>query len=243
MHEADADPRSGKIVGTADYLAPEQIRTPMNVTSTSDIYSLGCTLYYAITGKVPYPGGSPSSKAMRHCDGTPWHPQRFNSDVSEEFVEIIADMMEKDPKARIQTAAEVAARLEPWAGEEGPLLSQQLTASRWMPPPPPVEAAAEDDPSLHDTGSATFDPSELSPSGDSPSQVEQRTAAVLSVDQETRRVPGFDSVAPPPVPRSGLYGLSRAACVGIALAVAVPMSLLAGGLVGLLVGLLLHRAS
>ena len=49
------DPRAGKIVGTADYLSPEQIQTPKSVGPLSDIYSLGCTLYYAVTGKVPFP--------------------------------------------------------------------------------------------------------------------------------------------------------------------------------------------
>ena len=65
------DPKAGKIVGTADYLSPEQIRSPRDVTSVSDIYSLGCTAYYAITGKVPYPGGSTREKARRHCEDTP----------------------------------------------------------------------------------------------------------------------------------------------------------------------------
>lgn len=239
MHELGTDPRAGKIVGTADYLAPEQIRTPLEITSVSDIYSLGCTLYYAITGKVPYPGGSPSSKAMRHCEGTPWHPQRFNSDVSEEFVEIIADMMEKDPQERIQTAAEVAARLEPWAGEAGPLPSQQMTKARWMPPPLPVDGDAYDDANLHDTGSATFDPAALG-QVDSPSQVTQGTAAVMSGDQDTKRVPEYP-VAPPPLPMSGLYGLSRTACVAIALAVAVPFALLVGSLIGLGIGAMFFK--
>lgn len=51
----DEDPRAGKIVGTVDYLSPEQIRSPLEVTSVADIYSLGCTLYYACTAKVPFP--------------------------------------------------------------------------------------------------------------------------------------------------------------------------------------------
>ena len=46
-------------------------------------------------GKVPFPGGTAKDKARRHCEDTPWHPRRFNADLSEEFVEIIADMMEK----------------------------------------------------------------------------------------------------------------------------------------------------
>ncbi len=51
------DPRAGKIVGTTDFISPEQIRTPLEITPAADIYSLGCTLYYAVCGKVPFPGG------------------------------------------------------------------------------------------------------------------------------------------------------------------------------------------
>ena len=63
MHEGWSDPRAGKIVGTADYLSPEQISTPIEVTHLTDIYSLGCTLYYAVCGKVPFPGGTAKDKA------------------------------------------------------------------------------------------------------------------------------------------------------------------------------------
>lgn len=138
------DPRAGKIVGTADYLSPEQIQTPTEVTQLTDIYSLGCTLYYAISGKVPFPGGNAKSKARRHLSETPWHPRRFNPDVSDEFVDLIGDMMEKDPANRIQTAAEVAARLAPWASENSPLGQEQMTRSRWMPEPPPTDESDED---------------------------------------------------------------------------------------------------
>ncbi len=52
-HDLMNDPRAGKIVGTTDYLSPEQIQTPLEIKPASDIYSLGCTLYYAVCGKVP----------------------------------------------------------------------------------------------------------------------------------------------------------------------------------------------
>jgi len=132
------DPRAGKIIGTADYLSPEQIRTPLMVEQVSDIYSLGCTLYYAICGKVPFPGGDTQSKIRRHLSQTPWHPRKFQPDLTEEFVDIIADLMEKDPRERTQTAAEVAARLEPWAGDARELTSMRLTRGPWMAPPPPL---------------------------------------------------------------------------------------------------------
>ncbi len=138
-HLADEDPRSRKVVGTPDYLSPEQIRSPATITSASDIYSLGCTLYYAVTGKVPFPGGSTAEKARRHLEETPWHPRRFNPDISEEFVEVIADMMEKDPSKRIQTCSEVVGRLEPWAIQAGPMHTQSTPKSFWMPPPLPTQ--------------------------------------------------------------------------------------------------------
>ncbi len=131
------DPRAGKIVGTADYLSPEQIKSPLDVTQASDIYSLGCTLYYAVTGKVPYPGGNTKSKAKRHLEETPWHPRRFNEEVSDEFVDLIGDMMEKNPAERIQSALEVAERLAPWARAEGLLASDDVRRSRWMAAPVP----------------------------------------------------------------------------------------------------------
>ncbi len=152
IDEGEGDPRAGKIVGTSDYLSPEQIRTPREVTSVSDIYSLGCTLYYAICAKVPFPGGTTRDKARRHCEETPWHPRRFNVNISEEFVEVIADMMEKNPAARLQTAAEVVSRLEPWAQESSPLPAQQLSKARWMAPPIVVDTADLVDAHLADAG-------------------------------------------------------------------------------------------
>ena len=137
VHAADDDPRSGKIVGTADYLPPEQIRNPTDFTPSSDIYSLGCTLYYAITGKVPYPGGSTNDKAHRHLHDHPWHPRRFNNSISEEFVEVIAELMEKDPAKRIGSCAEVVSRLEPFTENLASLPAQQLVSSPWSSPPLP----------------------------------------------------------------------------------------------------------
>ena len=96
-----------------------------------------------MTGKVPFPGGTPKSKARRHLEETPWHPRRFNEEVSDDFVDLIGDMMEKDPKERIQSAAEVAERLAPWAEDDSPLLRSELgDRPRWTPAP--LEPDAQD---------------------------------------------------------------------------------------------------
>lgn len=107
----------GKIVGTADYLAPEQINAPQLQGPASDIYSLGCTLYYAVTGKVPFPAGTTRDKARRHLMEQPLNPRVLNGELTDDFVEVIANMMAKDPKERIATASAVIKALAPWAGE------------------------------------------------------------------------------------------------------------------------------
>ena len=113
VDESKNDPRAGKIVGTADYLSPEQILTPRQVTPASDIYSLGCTLYYAVTGKVPFTGGNTRDKARRHLEDMPLHPRRLNPDLSEKMVDIIAEMMNKKVEDRVKSSAEVVRRLAP----------------------------------------------------------------------------------------------------------------------------------
>jgi eukaryotic-like serine/threonine-protein kinase len=114
---ADQDPRYGKVVGTADYLSPDQIHSPWNPVPAWDIYSLGCTLYYAVTGKVPFPGGTTADKARAHCSLKPLDPRRLNHFLSDEFVDVVADMMAKEPAQRVPTALAVIERLAPWARE------------------------------------------------------------------------------------------------------------------------------
>jgi serine/threonine protein kinase len=226
MQEKESDPRSGKIVGTPDYLSPEQIRNPHEVTRVTDIYSLGCTLYYAVTGKVPFPGGTTASKAQRIRHETPWHPRQFVPDISEEFVEVIADMMEKDPAKRIQTAAEVVQRLEPWASEVSPIPSRQLSRSPWTAAPLPT--GGSDSPS----SDATLEPDDIDSSKqESVSQNSQGTFPMASALQETkpvRRVP-----VPPPLPISDSAGRDRSDFLLVSLALAIPCSLALGVLLGM----------
>jgi serine/threonine protein kinase len=67
--------RLGRVVGTMDYIAPEQIRAADDVGPAADVYSLGCTLYFAVTGRVPFPGGDRREKMQRHL-GEPPTPVR-----------------------------------------------------------------------------------------------------------------------------------------------------------------------
>ena len=203
LHAGSDDPRSGKIVGTADYLAPEKITTPQLVLPVSDIYSLGCTLYYAATGKVPFPGGSTRDKARRHCEETPWHPRQFNPEISDEFVDLIADMMEKDLQRRVPTADEVVKRLEPWADLTTTLPHPTLTKSPWLPPPLPTgrEDTVDD---FTELARHTVEGEDAQAStGDSNSQGSQGTNPLAESHQDTGFLYERPVIpVPPPVPRA-----------------------------------------
>jgi len=244
--EADADPRAGKIVGTADYLAPEQILNPRGITQTADIYSLGCTLYYAVTGKVPFPGGGTREKARRHLEETPWHPMRFNEDLTEDFVDIIADMMEKDPKDRIQSMAEVVDRMEPWVRESTVMPAERGRRSPWAEGPAPAvsnEAAASargPGEGGHSGLSDEIDARSGYSDGSEASHGSQLTSRPSAAAQDTRPIgqdarPMVGPTRPPlpiPQPRPGDENSGgHVAAVGVALAVAIPAAMLIGALI------------
>jgi serine/threonine protein kinase len=183
LNEDDPAFLSGKIVGTADYLPPELILDPRMVTPAGDVYSLGCTLYYAVTGKVPYGGGTTAEKAHRHCNDTPVPVRRLNPLLSEEFVAVIDDMMKKDPQERIQTAAEVMRRLAPWAGDNvpGPMEWDQTAG---VPPQSNKPATLPPDQS-GEVGGEFAEFVHLLAADPGHSQVSQGTDPVASGDQET----------------------------------------------------------
>nr|MCS5584228.1 serine/threonine protein kinase [Pseudomonadales bacterium] len=221
------DPRAGKIVGTADYLAPELIQQPRDTTCVSDIYSLGCTLYYAVTGKVPFPGGSAREKVRRHLNEHPWHPRQFCEDISEEFVELIADMMEKDPNRRLQTAEEVVNRLEPWAADMAHWSMSNMSPTPWTVPSIPTEPSV--DPGLHETFPDEFDAE--------PGDVEQdamlATMPISANLEDTLRSGSQDFTAPPldwhdDTENEFQWTIKKA------LALALPAAIVAGIVIGIL---------
>jgi serine/threonine protein kinase len=120
------DPCFNTIAGTADYLCPDQVRNPREPTPLWDIYSLGCTLYYAITGKVPFPGGTPAEKAKAHCEQMPLNPHRLVDGLSGEFVEVLILMLAKNPQERLPDTQTVIERLKPFfvPSKEKPLMAK-----------------------------------------------------------------------------------------------------------------------
>jgi serine/threonine-protein kinase len=95
--------RDGTTVGTVDYMSPEQARDSRATSERSDMYSLGCTLHYLITGKPPFPGGDVPDKLGRHCTAPPPDVRDLRPDASEPLARLIQKMMAKKPDARFAT--------------------------------------------------------------------------------------------------------------------------------------------
>jgi serine/threonine protein kinase len=107
------------VLGTADYLAPEQALNSHTADSRADIYSLGCTLYFLLTGKPPFPDGSISERLLKHQTATPDSIFKVRPDAPPSLVDICERMMAKKPEDRYQTAANVAKLLTSWLAERG----------------------------------------------------------------------------------------------------------------------------
>ena len=101
------------ILGTLDYLAPEQALDSHAVDGRADIYSLGCTLYFLLAGHPPFPEGGSHLFDAHRTEAPTIHLLR--PDVPEELSAVLATMLACDPERRYQTALEAAEALAPWA--------------------------------------------------------------------------------------------------------------------------------
>jgi serine/threonine-protein kinase len=131
--------REDVILGTPDYLAPEQALDARAADPRSDLYGLGCTLYHLLTGRVPFPGGDVMDKVLRHRLDDPDPVERHRPEVPPGVAAVVRRLMAKDPAERFATGAEVAAALGPWADPDpapvGPLsgIGPPTATVRWEP--------------------------------------------------------------------------------------------------------------
>jgi serine/threonine-protein kinase len=100
--------KDNTVMGTPDYLSPEQARNLHKTDIRSDLYSLGCTFYFLLTGQVPFPGGKVMDKLIRHGTERPQPIADLRPVVPAEVVAIVNRLMAKHPKERYQTPAELA---------------------------------------------------------------------------------------------------------------------------------------
>jgi len=108
-----------KVLGTADYLAPEQAVDSHNVDQRGDIYSLGCTFYFALTGHPPFTDGSLVQRLLAHQTRQPPSIKVDRPDIPEDLLAIVDKMMAKRREDRYQTARELADDLTRWLGDHG----------------------------------------------------------------------------------------------------------------------------
>jgi serine/threonine protein kinase len=109
---------TGQIMGTYDFMAPEQAMSSHQVGITADIYSLGCTLYKLLTGRPPFSGPEYDSmlkKIQAHAQAPPPPLRSIRSDVPAELEAVLAGMLAKEPSERFATPGEVAEALAPFA--------------------------------------------------------------------------------------------------------------------------------
>jgi eukaryotic-like serine/threonine-protein kinase len=126
--------QTGSIMGTAQYLSPEQAQGH-SVSAASDIYSIGIMLYELLTARVPFEGDSAVTIALKQVNERPERPSAYNPAVTPELEEAVMRALEKDPARRYPDADAFIAALQ--AAREG-------TATAVMaPPPPPLEPPSE----------------------------------------------------------------------------------------------------
>lgn len=97
-----------QVLGTVDYLAPEQARDSHNIDGRADLYSLGCTLYFLLTGVPPFPKGSAAERMLKHQARRPVDIRKRRPGVPDALVNICSRLMEKQPDKRFATAGDAA---------------------------------------------------------------------------------------------------------------------------------------
>jgi hypothetical protein len=107
---------SGVVIGTPDYIAPEQAAEPRSADIRADIYSLGCTLFHLLTGRPPFAGGTAMQKLIAHVEQPPPLLAEMRPDAPPALSQLVAKMLAKDPSQRSQTPGEAAEALRPWTG-------------------------------------------------------------------------------------------------------------------------------
>ncbi len=162
------------VIGTLDYASPEQLSNASSADRRSDLYSLGCTIYFALAGRPPFEGGDVVNKIFKQRMDDPEPLERVARGVPPAFAAIVRKLMAKEPADRYQDCAELRADLARWADPavvHSILGAEANAAAAFRPPPPELDEddlrllADEDGSSsgstLRDLGSAEASPAPM----------------------------------------------------------------------------------
>ena len=146
--------REGTTVGTVDYMAPEQARDSRATSVQSDIYSLGCTFYYLLTGVAPFPGGDVTDKLTRHATAPPPDVRDLRPDVPEPLSIVLKRMMAKQPRDRFASYDDLLAALDQAMGLGGGQARPPSSGGMTVVKPGPPIAFAEGRPAAAGEGAS-----------------------------------------------------------------------------------------
>ena len=110
-HSSDDLTASGVTLGTFDYISPEQARDPRAADVRSDVYSLGCTLFFMLAGRPPFPEGTVLQKLLKHQSEAPPELRQIRPDAPAELLAVAEKMLSKNPDDRYQDAPSLIADL------------------------------------------------------------------------------------------------------------------------------------
>lgn len=137
----------GSVLGTVDYIAPEQAENAQAADHRSDIYSLGCTLYFILTARAPFPGATMVERVSARMVGKPPSVRAVRPEVPRGLDSVLQKMMARDPAERYPSAREVARALAPFgeqaaaAGAPEAPLAQPVSSPVFVPAPQGVPLA------------------------------------------------------------------------------------------------------
>ncbi|HSQ55615.1 MAG TPA: protein kinase, partial [Gemmata sp.] len=179
------------VLGTADYIAPEQVINSHAVDVRADIYALGATLYHLLAGHPPFPAGTVSQKLLWHRTKEPAPIREVRQEVPEGLAEVLAKMMAKEPRSRYQTPAQVSTALAPFVPEVVPLPRSgempRLSPAAREPLDPLAPGGTDFSPQATMTATAT----------ESEGSLPQPVPPSAQIDIETPPPPALTSAAPP----------------------------------------------
>ncbi len=134
--------RPNVVIGTLDYASPEQLGDAARADQRSDLYSVGCTLYFMLTGRPPFEGGDVVNKIFKQRMDDPEPLERVARGVPSAFAAIVRKLMNKAPADRYQTCAELSADLARWTDPQvirGIIGAAADSARAFRPPPPDLD--------------------------------------------------------------------------------------------------------
>ena len=211
-----------KVLGTADYLSPEQALDSHSVDIRSDVYSLGCTFYYLLVGQPPFPEGTLASRLLAHQTREPPSLAEVATKVPAGLAAIVRKMMAKRPEDRFQSARDVSQSLADWLRENGgetwaemnPVVGGAVAVLAYPPssvpePPPFSPLVPESESVLEGSGALERAPAADFPGPLSPPALPTHAGPSAEPVAEAGHSPEFEaflrrtSESSPPPPSSG----------------------------------------